>query len=83
MQTSIKCSENHCNILFFDEPKQQSATQDHASNFFNQILNTKGDFEVIVGITLQNEETNKAVKQLAIGNTNIIEIDGYSVKPLN
>lgn len=82
MQASIKCSGNHCNILFFDEPKQQSATQDHASNFFNQILNTEGDFEVIVGITLQDEETNKAVKQLGADKTNIIELNGYSVKPL-
>lgn len=83
MQASIKCSGNHCNILFFDEPKQQSATQDHASNFFDEILKIQGDFEVVIGITLQDEETNKAVKQLSSDSSNVLEIEGYSVKPLN
>lgn len=82
MQTSIKCSGNHCNILFFDEPKQQSATQDHASNFFEKALSMTGEYEVIIGITLQDEETSRAVKGLSTDKTNIIELDGYSVKPL-
>ena len=82
MQASLKCSGNHCNILFFDEPKQQSATQDHASNFFNKILSINGNYEVIIGITLQDEKTNNAVKKLKTDDANVIEIEDYSVKPL-
>jgi hypothetical protein len=82
MQASLKYNGNHCNVLIFDEPKQHSITPDHAKNFFNSLAEFNGDFEVIVGITLQNTQIENAINAIDSETAQIRYIDDYAVTPL-
>ncbi|APC81352.1 TPA: hypothetical protein ACXDAZ_003157 [Clostridium botulinum] len=64
MQTSFNYAGNHPNILIFDEPDQQSANINDMYNFIKHLAKDKCDFQVIIGITLKDEETRKAINKL-------------------
>ncbi|PGM23026.1 hypothetical protein [Bacillus cereus] len=64
MQTSNKYNGNHPNILIFDEPDQQSVIINDMKNFFEVITDMPDDCQVIIGITIKEEETKNAITNL-------------------
>lgn len=75
MQTSFNYAGNHPNILIFDEPDQQSANINDMYNFIKHLAKDKCDFQVIIGITLKDEETRKAINRLDQGDYKLIQFD--------
>jgi hypothetical protein len=75
MQTSFNFNGNHPNILIFDEPDQQSANITDLYNLINQLAKEKKDFQVIIGITVKDEETKNAIGKLDKEDYKLIQLD--------
>lgn len=75
MQTSFNFSGNHSNILIFDEPDQQSANITDLYKLINHLAKEKNDFQVIIGITVKDEETKNAIAKLDKEDYKLIQLD--------
>lgn len=62
MKTSKSCGGAHPNLLIFDEPDQQSIVLKDMENFLTGIADI--DCQVIIGITLKDEDTKNVLKRL-------------------
>lgn len=74
LQTSLSKEGNHFGMLIFDEPAQHSIGSDDMEKFFKSILKSGDVCQVIIGITLNNEEIKDSVQKLEKGNYHFIKI---------
>jgi len=74
LQTSIAKDGNHPGMIIFDEPAQHSIVQSDIESFIQTILNLKEKSQVIVGITLNNEQLNQSIENLLEHEAKIINV---------
>lgn len=80
LQTSINCEGEHPRILIFDEPDQQSIVLKDMENFLKSIADI--DCQVIIGITLKDEDTKNVLKRLDDGIYKLTVIREKALTPL-
>ena len=64
LQTSAALNGNHPKILIFDEPDQQSVVLKDMKNFLEKLQNLKIDSQIIIGITIKEDETKELIQNL-------------------
>lgn len=64
LQVSLEKSGNHPGSLILDEPDQQSTIISDMKAFFSSILQLENKCQVIIGITLKDSDTKKAIAEL-------------------
>ena len=64
LQTSLEKEGNHPGLLIFDEPAQHSIVTSDMESLIQSVLDLKESAQVIVGITLNNEELKKSIENL-------------------
>lgn len=74
LQTSIEKNGNHPGLVIFDEPAQHSIVTSDMESLIQSVLDLKTSAQIIIGITLNNEEIKETIKQLPNATANIIEI---------
>jgi prefoldin subunit 5 len=74
LQTSIEKNGNHPGVIIFDEPAQHSIVTSDMESLIQSVLDLKTSAQVIIGITLNNEELREAITQMPKETANIIEI---------
>ena len=82
LQTSMDKNGNHPGVIIFDEPAQHSIVTSDMESLVRSILDLKTSAQVIIGITLNNEELKEAIKRLPETDANVIEIDERAFKLL-
>lgn len=82
LQTSMDKNGNHPGVIIFDEPAQHSIVTSDMESLVRSILDLKTSAQVIIGITLNNEELKEAIKRLPETDANIIEIGERAFKLL-
>lgn len=80
LQTSLAKMGNHPGIIIFDEPAQHSIVTSDMESLIQSVLDIKGLAQVIVGITLNNEELKKFIENLSEEDTKIINIGEQAFK---
>lgn len=75
LQTSIEKKGNHPGLIIFDEPAQHSIITSDVESLIQSVLDLKGSTQVIVGITLNNEELRKSIESLPEDKATIILIE--------
>lgn len=74
LQTSIEKNGNHPGVIIFDEPAQHSIVTSDMESLIQSVLDLKTSAQVIIGITLNNEELRETITQLPKATAHIIEI---------
>lgn len=82
MQTSLSNNGNHPNILIFDEPAQQSIVVSDMYNFIKSLSNQNNDFQVIIGITLKDDETKECIKKLSNKDYKLVLFENRTIMPV-
>lgn len=82
LQTSIEKNGNHPGVIIFDEPAQHSIVTSDMESLIQSVLDLKTSAQVIIGITLNNEELRETITQLPKATANIIEIDNRAFQLL-
>lgn len=80
LQTSLEKEGNHPGLIIFDEPAQHSIVTSDMESLIKSVLELKGSAQVIVGITLNNEELKKAIENLPEKDATIINIGERAFK---
>lgn len=83
MQTSNQCHGNHPHLLVFDEPDQQSIVAKDMENFLKSIVEFKTSSQVIIGITLKDEDIRGVLKRLEKDSYKVILIEDKAIAPIN
>lgn len=74
LQTSKHHDGNHPGLLVFDEPAQHSIGADDTKAFFESIMALNENCQVIIGITVNNEEIKKVIQDMDSNNYKYIHI---------
>jgi len=74
LQTSLEHSGNHPGLLIFDEPAQHSIVTADMESLINSVLELRGSSQVIVGITLSNDELREFVENISKTDATIINV---------
>lgn len=74
LQTSIEKGGNHPGLIIFDEPAQHSIVTSDMESLIQSVLGLKGSSQVIVGITLNNEEVRETIETLPKLDATIINV---------
>lgn len=74
LQTSIIREGNHPGIIMFDEPAQHSIVTSDMESLIQSVLDIEEEAQVIVGITLNNEELKQFIENLPEEDAKIINI---------
>lgn len=74
LQTSMDKNGNHPGVIIFDEPAQHSIVTSDMESLVQSVLDLKTSAQVIIGITLNNEELKETIKNLPVDAANVIEI---------
>jgi predicted nucleic acid-binding Zn-ribbon protein len=74
MMTSSEYGGNCQNILIFDEPDQHSIIVPNMEEFFKSIISFNKSYQVIIGITIKDTETNEAIMRIPEDKFHLIEI---------
>lgn len=82
LQTSLAKKGNHPSIIIFDEPAQHSIVTSDMESLIQSVLDIKGLAQVIVGITLNNEELKQFIENLPEEDAKIINIGEQAFKLL-
>ena len=82
LQTSLEKKGNHPSIIIFDEPAQHSIVTSDMESLIQSVLDIKGLAQVIVGITLNNEELKQFIENLPEEDAKIINIGEQAFKLL-
>lgn len=82
LQTSLAKKGNHPSIIIFDEPAQHSIVTSDMESLIQSVLDIKGLAQVIVGITLNNEELKQFIENLPEEDAEIINIGEQAFKLL-
>ncbi|BBB92285.1 MAG TPA: hypothetical protein PKA28_17575 [Methylomusa anaerophila] len=80
LMTAKKCGGNHPGILIFDEPDQQSTIVKDMEHFLASL--TKLNAQVIIGITLKDEEIKSVLSRIDQNICKIILIDKKVIAPI-
>lgn len=80
LQTSLEKKGNHLGLIIFDEPAQHSIVTSDMESLIKSVLELNGSAQVIVGITLNNEELKKAIENLPEKDATIINIGERAFK---
>lgn len=83
MQVSMDKSGNHPTVLIFDEPIQHSIVPKDMEKFFESILQLGDSCQIIIGITVKNSDTQKAIEKLEEGSYNLIEVKNKAFQKLD
>jgi len=83
LQTSLENAGNHPGLIIFDEPAQHSIVTSDMESLIQSVLNLKKSAQVIVGITLNNEELKKSIEKLSKEDATIINLDEHAFKLFN
>ena len=78
---SNKSNGNHPKLIIIDEPAQQSIENKDLYKFIDDLANNFNNSQIIIGITLNNNELEDYVMNK--DNINIIMIEDKAVKPLD
>lgn len=82
LQTSLAKRGNHPGIIIFDEPAQHSIVTSDMESLIQSVLDIEGAAQVIVGITLNNEELKQFIENLPEEDAKIINIGERAFKLL-
>lgn len=82
LQTSLAKRGNHPGIIIFDEPAQHSIVTSDMESLIKSVLDIEGAAQVIVGITLNNEELKQFIENLPEEDAKIINIGERAFKLL-
>lgn len=82
LQTSLAKRGNHPGIIIFDEPAQHSIVTSDMESLIQSVLDIEGEAQVIVGITLNNEELKQFIENLPEEDAKIINIGERAFKLL-
>lgn len=82
MQVSMQKGGNHPTVLIFDEPVQHSIVPKDMEKFFKSILKLGGGCQTIVGITVKDTDTQKAIKELGEGTYNLIKVQNKAFQKM-
>lgn len=74
LQTSIEKSGNHPGLVIFDEPAQHSIVTSDMESLIQSVSELKGSSQVIIGITLNNEELRVSIEKLPKHDATIINV---------
>lgn len=77
---SLRFNGNHPNVLIIDEPDQQSIIADDVYLFIKDLYELNNDSQIILGITIKNEEIKQFIEGLE--NVNMFLIEDKAMKPL-
>lgn len=80
LSTSNSMNGNHCKLVIFDEPAQQSVKNEDLYNFIEDMISNYNDSQIIVGITLNNTDLEEYIKSK--NNVNLILIKDKAIKPI-
>ncbi len=80
LSTSNNMNGNHCKLVIFDEPAQQSIKNEDLYNFIEDMIGNYIDSQIIVGITLNNTDLEEYIKSK--NNINLILIKDKAIKPI-
>ena len=80
LQTSLVKGGNHPGIIIFDEPAQHSIVTSDMESLIQSVLDIEGEAQVIVGITLNNEELKQFIENLPEEDAKIINIGERAFK---
>lgn len=80
LQTSLEKKGNHPGIMIFDEPAQHSIVTSDMESLIKSVLDLKGSAQIIVGITLNNEELKKSIENIPEEDATIINIGERAFK---
>ena len=80
LQTSLAKRGNHPGIIIFDEPAQHSIVTSDMESLIQSVLDIEGAAQVIVGITLNNEELKQFIENLPEEDAKIINIGERAFK---
>ena len=80
LQTSLAKRGNHPGIIIFDEPAQHSIVTSDMESLIQSVLDIEGAAQVIVGITLNNEELKQFIENLPAEDAKIINIGERAFK---
>lgn len=83
LRTSIDTDGNHPKIVIFDEPAQHSIVTEDVISFFNAIIDIPGSIQVILGITLNDDNIRKAVNDFDEKRLNIVNVGNRAFQPLD
>lgn len=81
LETSSKNDGNHFGILIFDEPAQHSIGSEDMIKFFDSILRYSSISQVIIGITINNEDIKDAITKIDKSKYHIIKIGNKAFIP--
>jgi ribosomal protein S18 acetylase RimI-like enzyme len=74
LQTSIQKRGNHPGLIIFDEPAQHSIVTSDMESLIQSVLDLKESSQVIMGITLNNEEVRKLIENLPKNHATFINV---------
>lgn len=83
LQTSLMKDGNHPNIIIFDEPDQHSIEIIDIKKFFESIIELNNKCQVIVGITINNSDTDTVIRELKKDSYNMIYIKDRAFQKFN
>lgn len=78
LRTSIETGGNHPQIIIFDEPAQHSIVTNDVISLFNAVVKIPGNKQVILGITLSDNDIRKAVRDFDSKNIHIIDVGNHA-----
>lgn len=81
LETSLKNDGNHFGVLIFDEPAQHSIGSDDMIKFFDSILGYSANSQVIIGITINNEDIKDAITKINKNRYHMIKIGNKAFVP--
>ena len=82
LRTSNEVGGNHPQIVLFDEPGQHSIVTHDMVSLFTEIMTMRGNNQVILGITLNDEAIRKAVEKIKDKNVHIIDVGEHAFQKL-
>lgn len=74
LETSKKYGGNHPGVLIFDEPAQHSIGAEDTKELLEKIVSLEYDFQVIIGITVNNEKIISVIEELDDKEYNYIHV---------
>jgi hypothetical protein len=80
LMTAKSCGGNHPGVLIFDEPDQQSVIIRDMEHFLRSLANSNS--QVIIGITLKDDETKAVLKRIETSINKLILIEEKAIAPI-
>lgn len=82
MYVSLVKQGNHPGILIFDEPKQHSIVPKDMGEFFNSIIKFGNNVQIIIGITIEDNDTKRLINGLNKEKYHLIKVQNKAFQKL-